>query len=741
MTAAGPHVDDALLGRIGAAELERDEIQWLESHLAECAACRELVTLVLAAGSQAETIGPFARGDLLQTTLPMDAGQLTIERSSRLLAAGDAVDHFRVIELLGRGGMGEVYLARDESLQRLVALKVVSARSGSSVEARDRVLQEARTTARFNHPHIVAIFAVGQYHELPYMALEYLPGRTLRQRLDEGPVAVGDALAIALAVSDALREAHAHDVLHLDLKPGNVMLAEDGRLRVLDFGLAESASALIAGAPATVERLRAAGADPPAAVVQKSFSVALHGTPSYMAPEQWAGSGVGPRADIWALGLMLCELFYGQGPFAGAKRLGELIALITLPSPVSLPPPPAELPESLAELIERCLRREPTRRPSADEVVVALRRLEGRTEITPAAPFSNPDAAGRGPPPNEPTSAAGGGEAAPEQIRSRRRRRRFVALGVALACGGALAAALVATRRSEEAPSGPLLRVAVLPTDRVESALRELEPLRLYLQRRLQRPVKLFVPESYGQLRAIVRDAAAHAAILPPLQYVLARAQHRATALATQLKQETNVGYLLQRVSVDAATPRARGSADGDAGLRWLRGKRMCFVARSSTTGYLLPRQLLRERGLDPDRLFGTIRFSGSHVRVLRDLANGRCDAAATYAGAYVAARATGTVRSGIRVLATTGTIPYDVVCALRTLKRSWRARLRAALLAYDPRREVGRPLSGRMYAIAGFEPVRETEFDRIEALARNEGLIGAGRSSAPIRRPAADTR
>jgi serine/threonine protein kinase len=153
------------------------------------------------------------------------------------------VDHFKVAHLLGRGGMGEVYLARDMQLGRKVALKIVRPEMIGDAQAVERFLFEARVTARFSHPHIVTIYAVGAHEGNPYVALEYLEGRSLRERMQEGVLGSLEAVRIAKEIAEALVEAHRNGVLHRDLKPENVHLPRDGRLRVLDFGLAKAVSA------------------------------------------------------------------------------------------------------------------------------------------------------------------------------------------------------------------------------------------------------------------------------------------------------------------------------------------------------------------------------------------------------------------------------------------------------------------------------------------------------------------
>ena len=160
--------------------------------------------------------------------------------SGDLLEPNTTVDHFRVMRLLGRGGMGEVYLARDLQLGRKVALKVINPQLLGSSKAVSRFLFEARTTARFNHPHIVTVYAVGKVGDMPYVALEYLEGQDLRERIFEDRPSVPEALRITLAIAEAIAEAHGHGVLHRDLKPANVIIPHDGRVRVVDFETREA---------------------------------------------------------------------------------------------------------------------------------------------------------------------------------------------------------------------------------------------------------------------------------------------------------------------------------------------------------------------------------------------------------------------------------------------------------------------------------------------------------------------
>lgn len=306
---------------------------------------------------------------------------------SALLAPGSLVDHFRVARLIGRGGMGEVYLARDTKLGRKVALKVIRPEGLEDARSVDALLREARITARFNHPHIVMIHSVGEIGGSPYLALEHLEGgSTLRQRMDDEAPSMRESLRIALAIAEALVEAHKHGVLHRDLKPENVLIPQDGRLRVVDFGLAQALS-LSGGKtplPKPINKVDdIAVGERETAVCLEDDSSGVVGTPGYMAPEQWMGDESTGQTDIWALGVILYELVSGAPPFEAPTIIGLCGSVCTEPHP---PPSSAPaLPKELSTLIDRCLEKEAAQRPTAHEVAGVLRSLLTRERNLSAA--------------------------------------------------------------------------------------------------------------------------------------------------------------------------------------------------------------------------------------------------------------------------------------------------------------------------------------------------------------------
>ena len=281
------------------------------------------------------------------------------------LPAGFAIDHFEVIRLVGRGGMGEVYLARDTTLGRKVAIKLIHSSMVSSRDAAENFLREARATARFNHPHIVTIYATGEVQGRPFVALEYLEGDNLRWRLVDGPLGLGEGLRVGLAVAEALTEAHSHGVLHRDLKPDNVVMPSDGRLRVVDFGLARMVAS--------------SDDDPPlSGAMPANFSdtSATVGTPGYMAPETWLARRSTTAVDIWAFGALMFELLSGELPYSeDIITMAVLRAKVISSKPVRRLSSVVSVPPALDDLLAACLEKDLSKRPSAANLVIRLRRL------------------------------------------------------------------------------------------------------------------------------------------------------------------------------------------------------------------------------------------------------------------------------------------------------------------------------------------------------------------------------
>ena len=321
------------------------------------------------------------------------------------MAPETAVDQFKVVRLLGRGGMGEVYLARDLSLGRLVALKLIRRKAIGSEKALERFLYEARVTARFSHPHIVTVYSVGEFQGSPYVALEYLEGQTLRMRMQE-QLSAAQCIRIGLAIAEALEEAHSGKILHRDLKPDNVLIPKDGRLRVVDFGLAQPIDAPEIPIPANsdIDQLSVADTMVEETALSRpedSGGVGVTGTPAYMSPEQWLRHDCTAATDVWAWGLVMYEMLSGRRAYLEdtvQQLCLKVCSLERTPALESL----MDVPEELQQIVEQCIEKIPERRPTAARIVSTLsgllhesrgHRLDRSSPFKGLMAFSEQDAA------------------------------------------------------------------------------------------------------------------------------------------------------------------------------------------------------------------------------------------------------------------------------------------------------------------------------------------------------------
>ena len=266
---------------------------------------------------------------------------------------GVKTGRYEIIRQLGRGGMGEVYLAQDLELGRKVALKFMRAGTEGDVGARQRFVREARASAAIDHPFICKIYDVGEIDGRVFIAMEYLEGQTLRNRMDEGPLPWDAIKRIVLEISEALLKAHQTGIIHRDLKPANIMEISDGHIKVLDFGLAKWLIDLpIPNLAATEDTLT---------IVDQTAFGKVVGTPSYMAPEQLRGVSVDARADLFALGIMFHELVAGAHPFRRKEPMDTVNAILNdVPQPVSQYR--ADCPPEIDSIVARLLEKDPAAR-------------------------------------------------------------------------------------------------------------------------------------------------------------------------------------------------------------------------------------------------------------------------------------------------------------------------------------------------------------------------------------------
>ncbi len=235
-------------------------------------------------------------------------------------AREETIAHYRILEPIGAGGMGAVYKAYDKKLHRVVALKVLPNEYVSQQDRRRRFFQEARAASALNHPHILTVYEVGEDEGKPYIAMEYIEGETLRQKIRARSLQVKQTLDIAIQIADGLAKAHDAGIIHRDLKPENLMISRDGYAKILDFGLAK----LVA------QRERALAADSAQKTLLRveTESGALMGTVNYMSPEQLLGQRVDHRCDVFSFAVVLCEMITGAAPFVHENRIDTMHAIL-----------------------------------------------------------------------------------------------------------------------------------------------------------------------------------------------------------------------------------------------------------------------------------------------------------------------------------------------------------------------------------------------------------------------------
>jgi serine/threonine protein kinase/tetratricopeptide (TPR) repeat protein len=280
---------------------------------------------------------------LFDSLIQADESDFGETASSRSLV-GQKVGSFEIVEMIGRGGMGVVYLARDTRLGRLVAIKSMPAELQSNSTARARFTREAELLASLSHPNIAVIYDIVEQDEgSAYLILEYIPGETLAQRIAREPLKLQEALSIGEQVAEAVSAAHEKGVVHRDLKPGNIKITPDNRVKVLDFGLAKICMG--------------EGKNGETTVTQAGRVI---GTPAYMSPEQARGKAVDHRTDIWSFGCVLYEMLTGHLPFEGETATDTLACIIERePDWDALP---ERTPTSIRVLLRRCIEKDPNRR-------------------------------------------------------------------------------------------------------------------------------------------------------------------------------------------------------------------------------------------------------------------------------------------------------------------------------------------------------------------------------------------
>ena len=287
------------------------------------------------------------------------------------LTAGTNLDGYEILGLLGAGGMGEVYRARDSVLKREIAIKVLPSFVSQDPERLRRFEHEAQVTAALNHPNILAVYRFGTYEGAPYLASELLEGVTLRQYLLRGPMPVSKAIDYAIQIAQGLAAAHEKGIVHRDLKPENIFVTKDGRIKILDFGLARLTPAQVIPADAATVTLQ-----------DHTDPGAVLGTVGYLSPEQVRGARTEHRADIFAFGAILYEMLTGQRAFRKATA-AETMSAILNEEPPALSQVAAQAPPAVQRIVQRCLEKSPEQRfQSASDLGFALEALSDSSSVT-----------------------------------------------------------------------------------------------------------------------------------------------------------------------------------------------------------------------------------------------------------------------------------------------------------------------------------------------------------------------
>ena len=289
------------------------------------------------------------------------------------LGQATRVGPYEIVESIGRGSMGQVYLARDSRLNRNVAIKVITAESGADEVKRRRFTQEARAASSLNHPNIVTVHDFGTEDGMSYIVSELVEGESLRAIIKRGPLALGQLVEVAIQIAEGLSAAHEAGIVHRDLKPENIMLTRDGRVKLLDFGLAKPfIEDHLEGATLSGDTLdEAIGGTEPGLIL---------GTVGYMSPEQARGAAVGPQSDQFSLGILLHEMATGRQAFRGATPMETLIQIANIERPPFTPGP-----VSFRMLVDRSLARDPEKRfAKTSEITERLNRI--REQLPQAEP-------------------------------------------------------------------------------------------------------------------------------------------------------------------------------------------------------------------------------------------------------------------------------------------------------------------------------------------------------------------
>ncbi|TVQ92075.1 MAG: hypothetical protein EA397_07815 [Deltaproteobacteria bacterium] len=591
--------------------------------------------------------------------------------------------------------MADVFLAIDPQVgaHRPIVIKRILPHLAQDESFIHMFLQEARIAMAIDHPHVVRIHRLSEHNGLPYLVMDYIDGLTFRQ-LSRAAAEAGRLLPLAVTLDlmmQACTGAHAvhqtevgehREIVHRDLCPHNLIVDRSGHVVLLDFGIAKAARGM-----------------------DTTRSGVLKGKTSYLAPEQVRAEAVDRRTDVWALSVVTWELLAGRPMFEGLSD-HEIMQRITrgqLPDLRSYRP---DLPDSLIATVHHSLQLPPDKRfPNAHALREALANTASRYDIVPSQ-IRTADYLMRLEAGEAPTSTT-----EPTPVRPRQPARRtalnltVIMLSAFIAVGVFLVSVLVgALLLAPTAPQGEAVRIVfapILPPDELSA---ELEPLRLDLERELERPVGFFVAPNYRTTGALLVREKADFAVLPPLLFLRVEARMgddlEVVAMTEIDKSMVVDGLIIAGVDVPWESPQS------------LQGRSLCLTDPTSATGYGLPRQWMADHGIDPDKDLASIHMSGDHHQVISDVANGICELGAVYSGALKSAVDAEVPAHLTRQVAVTGHTPNESICAGPHTDPALVEALRSVLLAWDPLDRHGRRNLGSRHRLSGFVPFDSESYD-----------------------------